>query len=274
MKGKSVVFSIQNDYLFVNTRKIATEYKLRSHTFLPNEYWDELSVIKKEAVFKSEQLTAKVAWCFEIIGKIQDNYVKSFVSLCNDEFYEGWCSLEKCENLIASLDRHFREKNNEFGIEHIRIYTKNFQSLFPYEYFTSPGFISRHSCSVCNELITPRNYCGHDVGEIYNGEMCCKIVEDIELLELSIVKNPVQKYSVLFPEDHEYNYYVVKKLVKKLSSPWDSWSYNISKKIVPKYKKVKRNELCPCGSGIKYKRCCLNEKQEIDHYALNVKQTL
>ena len=24
--------------------------------------------------------------------------------------------------------------------------------------------------------------------------------------------------------------------------------------------KVRRNELCPCGSGLKYKKCCLNKK--------------
>lgn len=271
MKDKDVVFLIHNDCLFANARKIASEYKLRSHILLPDEYWGELSIIKKEAVFKSGQLTAKVAWCFETIGKIQDNYVEAFTHLCNDEFYEGWCSLEKCENLIASLDRHFHENNTEFGLEHIRSNTKKFQALFPYKFFLSPAFTSRHRCSVCNELITPRNYCGHDSGEIYDGEMCSKIVVDIDPLEISIVNNPVQKYSVLFSPNYEYSYHIVKKLVTNLSSPWESWSYNISKKFIPKYEKVKRNELCPCGSGIKYKRCCLGKKQEIEHYAVDFK---
>ena len=25
-------------------------------------------------------------------------------------------------------------------------------------------------------------------------------------------------------------------------------------------KEVSRNELCPCGSGLKYKKCCMNKK--------------
>lgn len=34
------------------------------------------------------------------------------------------------------------------------------------------------------------------------------------------------------------------------------------------YMKIGRNELCPCGSGLKYKKCCLNKEkdEEIDLY--------
>ena len=39
------------------------------------------------------------------------------------------------------------------------------------------------------------------------------------------------------------------------------------KPIVREHKKVGRNEKCPCGSNLKYKKCCLNMitnlKQEI-----------
>lgn len=27
----------------------------------------------------------------------------------------------------------------------------------------------------------------------------------------------------------------------------------------PKPEKIGRNDLCPCGSGLKYKKCCLNK---------------
>ena len=32
-----------------------------------------------------------------------------------------------------------------------------------------------------------------------------------------------------------------------------------TKTLVRKHKKIGRNEECPCGSGKKYKNCCLNE---------------
>ena len=264
---ETVDFHIHNNSRFTQPKKLAIDYKSRLDSFLPKEYWDELSSIKKKAVYESDQLIAKVAWCFETIGEIQDKYVESLVHFSNDEFYKGWCLLERCEILIGFLDKHFHEKNNEFGIEHIRIYTKKFQSIFPYKTFISPSFILKHRCSVCQKLITPRNQCGHEIGEIYNGKMCHKIAETIEILEISIVENPVQKYSVVFLEGgDQYNYGTIKYIVKKISSPWDTWDYEKSKKLVPKYQNVGRNELCPCGSGKKYKKCCLRKKQEIDHF--------
>lgn len=33
--------------------------------------------------------------------------------------------------------------------------------------------------------------------------------------------------------------------------------------------KISRNDLCPCGSGLKYKKCCLNKKGLAKH-TLNV----
>ena len=266
MNNENVEFLIYSDNRFTQVRKLASEHKTRIDHILPKEYWEELSYFKKNAVNESDQLTAKVAWCFETIGKIQDKFVEIYIHFINGEFYMGWCLLEKCEILIGFLDKHFLEKNNEFGIEHIRIHTKNFQSIFPYKTFFSPSSILKHRCSVCNKLITPRNHCGHEIGEIYNGEMCHKIAETIEILEVSIVENPVQKYSVTFLEGKDqYNYEAIKYIVKKISSPWETWDYEKSKKLVPKYKNVGRNELCPCGSGMKYKKCCLRKKQEIDH---------
>ncbi|VVB94745.1 SEC-C motif protein [uncultured archaeon] len=265
MNNKEAVdFQIHNNSSFAHVRKLATDYKNRNDGILQKEYWDNLLSIKKRAVLESDQLIAKVTWCFEEIGKIQDKYVESFIHFSNDEFYEGWCLLEICENITRSLDMHYQEKNNEFGIEFIRINTKKFQSLFPYKLFISPGFLMKTRCSVCNKLITPRNYCGHENGEIYDGEMCHGIAEDIEPLEVSIVENPVQKYSVI--DKDSYDYGVIKYIIKKISSPWDAWDYKKSKKLVPKYTKVGRNELCPCGSEIKFKKCCLRKKQEIDHF--------
>ena len=40
-------------------------------------------------------------------------------------------------------------------------------------------------------------------------------------------------------------------------------SYNINNNIKPKYKEyhISRNDKCPCGSGKKYKNCCLKSGQ-------------
>ena len=80
MNNKEVDFLLYSDSRFSHTRKLATEYKNRLDAILPKEYRDELSSIKKNAVSASDQLTAKVAWCFETIGEVQDKYVEAFES--------------------------------------------------------------------------------------------------------------------------------------------------------------------------------------------------
>lgn len=269
MKTQIIEEQTYKSYLSNSIRAEARNYKSRGCNLLPEEYWIELKQIKKDAVLVSNQLNAKNAWCFETIGEIQDKFVSAYAHFLNGEFFNGWCNLERCEILISFLDRHFKDRNNEFGIEHIRVHVKNFQDLFPYTIFLSPSYTLKFRCSVCNKLITPRSECQHDVGEIYDGVMCSKIAEVVEINEISIVDNPVQKSSVVFPHGKDdYNYDAVKYVANKLHSPWQPWKYEKSKKIVRKYTNIGRNALCPCGSGIKFKKCCLGEKIEIDHYEI------
>jgi uncharacterized protein YchJ len=99
--------------------------------------------------------------------------------------------------------------------------------------------------------------------------MCSKVGSIVKTNEISIVENPVQKSSVVFVNGEDnYNYDSVRYVVNKLNSPWQPWSYKKSKILVTKYKNVGRNELCPCGSGTKFKKCCWGKKIETDHYEL------
>ncbi len=55
---------------------------------------------------------------------------------------------------------------------------------------------------------------------------------------------------------------VIKDTVNRLLSNRD-WMYMSDKPYVREEPKVGRNSLCPCNSGKKYKRCCLNIKETI-----------
>lgn len=39
------------------------------------------------------------------------------------------------------------------------------------------------------------------------------------------------------------------------------YNRTIQETFVRSGKKIHRNEPCPCGSGKKYKKCCINQKQ-------------
>jgi hypothetical protein len=124
-------------------------------------------------------------------------------------------------------------------------------------------------CNICEKPISIRNPCGHRVGEIYNGELCIRIVTKVKLLAMAMVDSPIQKYSVPFLSDEKtgksidhYNYSLVKFLADRLQSPFHEWDVSWTKVRHPhsKFRSVGQDDPCPCESGKKYKECCLPEE--------------
>jgi hypothetical protein len=62
---------------------------------------------------------------------------------------------------------------------------------------------TKKKCSVCDKDVSIRNPCGHFVGEIYNGEMCFRIVTEVKVLGMSLVENPGNKFYVMFIQDEK-----------------------------------------------------------------------
>ena len=156
----------------------------------------------------------------------------------------------------------------------IKKYVERFQSVFPYNFFLSPGFIiNKFKCNICGKTYKLRKKCEHKVGEIYDGKMCVKVAMDVELLHIALVENPVQKYSVFFNKGEDnYNYSLINEIISNLESPFHSWDYSVSKKLHShtKFKHLSEQDNCPCGSGKKYKNCCLNKKGVLmPHYQIS-----
>lgn len=232
-----------------------------------DEVLNSLKEIKKECVRQNAEEGAKELWCLESTLKIQENYIDAFSKMKGGSFYEGWRLLEQCEITLGFLEPHFAMYFPEYTLDFIKEKVSKFQSLFPYDLFMSPEIlIHEKKCSICDQKVSIRNGCGHEKGEIYGGEMCVREVDRCEFLGTALVKNPVQKYSVIFlsdpktgkSEDH-YNYDLVKYLIEKLNSPFDDWDMIWTKKLHPhsKFTHMGRDDKCPCGSDKEYKRCCL-----------------
>jgi len=124
-------------------------------------------------------------------------------------------------------------------------------------------------CSICGDPISIRNPCGHEVGEIYDGEMCLRRITEAEVLEVSLVETPGHKYAVAFASSSEsgggikdqYNYAAVRYVIDGLRSPFDAWDLERTKRRHPhsRYYHVTQDEDCPCESGKTYEECCLSE---------------
>lgn len=224
---------------------------------------------KAGAVAAGDEGAAKVAWCYETALSVQDHLFRAFAQMKQDAHYDAWCSLERGEVEYGFLLRHLAHVPTETHVPDVYAAICKYQGLFPYKIFMSPEIREKSkSCSVCGEKVSIRRPCGHRVGEIYRGEMCVRIVDEVEFLGSAMVESPVQKYSVPFlvdpktkqSRDH-YDYSVVRYAISHLEHPLEPWSVEDTRRLHPHsvFRNVGRNAKCPCGSGRTYKGCCLKK---------------
>lgn len=241
------------------------------------DFDSELQKIKEEYVEADKQVEAKQIWIYQTIIEIHKLYLNAFNLLKNKKYYEGWCQLERIEITISSLKRHFQYDKKEYRLWDIEKQVKNLQVIFPYRLFASSEILKKKKkCSVCDKEISIRNTCGHIIGEIYNGEMCHRIVTEADILGISLVQNPGNKYSVMFLKDEktgeqadQYNYDTVDYLFDHITEPYEYWDLEVSQRTTTKedYGDIGRNDPCLCGSGKKFKKCCgLNIGKKYPHY--------
>lgn len=260
---------IYNDPRLEEPRRLAGGYRARRTDKLPPSYWTILTEVKEQARDDGDVILASACWCFEQIGRAQDHFTSAFVQAQADEFYRSWCELDRAEIELHFLKEHLPIDDDVFGLKHISVHVPRFQALFPYKVFLSPGMVVKKAhCSICQAAIKLRGGCGHVIGQIYEGKMCSRLITEVELLEISLVDTPVQKYSVPFGPDITYDYGAIRYVVAGLRSPWHGWNYTESETVTHNegFPGTPRNAICPCGSGKKYKRCCKREKRKKVHY--------
>jgi hypothetical protein len=249
--------------------RVLQDYCSRTTSLIDPSCRDSLATVKSAYVAAGREREATAVWCVETLAYAQDHFVDAFVHLKRDEFYEAWCLFERVEITLDQLARHYTPPDDQFGVRYMETATVQFQSLYPYRFFFSPGMVVRRAtCSICGEPFRLTGGCEHEVGGIYGGEMCSRVLGDIEALEISIVENPVQKYSVLFGDEISYDYGPVRYVTAGLTSPWHGWSVELEERLLARegFPGTDRNEPCPCGSKRKYKKCCLLEPRRKVHY--------
>lgn len=245
----------------------------------------QIALGKASAVQRGAEEEAKELWILESVLQAQTQYLEALQLLDAKQFYDAWCMLERCEITLGELEKHEQARWSLFRLDFISEYVAKWQSIFPYKMFLSPEFIEREKkCSICGRPVLPRTDCGHRLGYIYGGRMCYHIVTRLDPVSVSLVENPVQKYSVAFANhpvtgekgDH-YNYSTVEYARSIIQSPFDPWIVERTRKLWPHshFTHVGRNDRCPCGSAKKYKKCCLpNEGVLMPHFQFHISKQL
>ncbi len=234
---------------------------------------DGLSELKTTAVSAGNEPLANDIWFYETVLKIQSEFLSVYSLLKKDEdkaYDSAWCLLEQIEIALGSIRDNFPERVKDCNLEFIEKVIFNLQKLFPYRLFMSREMVVKSSeCSICHTKTSIRNPCPHKVGKLYNGEICCTVITGMEFLSMHIVTDPFDKFCVPHMEGVKYNYSLLKKLMEAWDNPYDNWYVEILRIKDPRFKDISRNSQCPCGSGKKYKRCCLGtDKECMDHFRI------
>jgi len=268
--GEELAHIVESHDKLGTVREQLGSYRNRSGK-LSTGFWKVLEAVKGAAVASGDEDLAKATWCLGTTGTAQDHFVEAMDLLGKDQFYAGWCELERCEVALRALRRHYRPPDDRWGIRHMESHVAHLQDLFPYRVFISPSYVVREAeCTICGApAYTIRSGCNHRTGEIYGGEICNRLVTRADFIEVSFVSNPVQKYSVAFPE-RGFNYGGVRYVRQGLRHPWTAWSYERSERETDRklYPSADRNDMCPCGSGLKYERCCINKRATKPHFQI------
>lgn len=227
---------------------------------------------KQDARINGDEQRANDIWRIEVIIDIWRMYLDAYEKLTlKKEHEDAWNLFAQIEIAISSLRKHF-DLQGRYKIELIETSTREFQKLFPYRMFTSRESVIKESkCSICGKIRSLRRPCGHKKGELYFGEMCYRIITDVELLAIAMVKNPVDKYTVIHLADSSYDYKLLDSFIDQMDDPFMQWRVSKIPVKNPKFNNVGRNETCPCGSGIKYKKCCyLSGNDMMDHFQFSL----
>lgn len=239
------------------------KYLKLQHLHFENSIDDELKKLKQKAVSDSNELLANEIWCLQEIYKIQKTYISMYNQLKAGKYFDGWLLLDQIDISFCFLRQNFEYKNNLYNLQFIEKIIKQYEKTFPqYLYTSRETLIKSEKCSICGKKISLRDGCEHKTGKLYMGELCLKEVTDLEYLGVAIVSKPFDRYAVLHVEGQEYNYSILKELMKALTSPYIPWYVEELTRKKPEFLYVERNDRCPCGSGKKYKLCCMGTDRE------------
>lgn len=188
--------------------------------------------------------------------------------VASSQFSESWCTLQNAFDLIR-LIRRFSNINTSAIEDQLNA----LESLYPYDVFFSMGAVVEwFECSICGKDIDSFD-CHHRKGELYRGQLAYAIARNIVQFDhIAIVDQPADKRCVIsFSNDNDC-FSAVRYLGELISSKklliscFGGVAWGKRRILNPEYKSLRRNELCYCQSGLKFKKCCINKAfTEQDH---------
>ena len=237
--------------------------------------------LKVEAINEKDEYSANLSFLFEVYYELIIA-ISDFWKLCDKaDYQDAWSFLQDALGTVSTLNR-FIENESQLSIDKISKYLSQIESLYPYvNFFSIEYIIKKMTCSICKKSPYDSE-CNHIAGDLYWGERAINVVEEMEGLGVSLVKNPVDKRCARL-RDIDKNkletspFKLIHFFIQNSKSPLRDFDLFVRKRKLPRtfYNSWPEDSLCPCGSGKKFKNCCFNKKFILNpHYKVIFKETI
>ena len=204
--------------------------------------------------------------------KLLDCYKRFWGKIVQQEFSDSWNFLQDGLDLLRILKKFLIEDAYK-RVSFVEHQFKELELLYPYKLFLSVSATYKLAeCNLCGKDIDSFE-CEHQRGELYWGKLAHGIIHTVEQLDhVALVTNPADKRCVVIYSDNAEQFKLVRYLSELLIDgrlkPLDFSGLEFSKRKIknPDFRRLQRNAPCFCGSGKKFKKCCISmEHINVDH---------
>ncbi|MCM3743879.1 SEC-C domain-containing protein [Sporosarcina luteola] len=233
--------------------------------------------IKEKAVKMGYEEIANSMFVISEYCGMMKNYSIYWKTLLEGRYKDSWNVLQDTIDRLINVTK-FTKCHSDFAINAFNSHLQELEKLYPYRVFASSEMVRKtEECSICGKSVLDVD-CIHIPGNLYWGQMAVSICKDIVFQAVALVKHPMDKRCIIEISDdnrtEKEKFNLLNYFVENNTNPLllfsvidiDKYYYN------EKYDNVKRNDLCPCDSGTKFKYCCGASKYEKGtHYHIKLK---
>ena len=202
--------------------------------------------------------------CIDFVG----SYRTLWEQIENQQFAASWRTLQDCLDDLRLIKRFSGIDLSRFEHQLAQL-----EQLYPYKIFASiDATVGRVECSICG-LDIDSDACAHRRGQLYAGQLAGGIARElVELNSVSLVLDPADKRCVVQYEDVGEQFKLVRFLADLLRANtcrplgFSHLKFSKRRQPNPEFRSMGRNDACFCGSGRKFKKCCIDRQFiENDH---------
>lgn len=218
----------------------------------------------QKAIDRQDESAANAIWIVRKFSDFINSYSLFWNTLWLHDYKSSWMNLQDAMDHLRMV-RRFTADPEFMCTDKFDRQLKEMEKCYPYDVFMSANMIvKQQTCSVCGRNpVDP--LCDHLPGHLYWGKYCYLIAGDMEIRDVALISDPIDKRHVIDVLDEgqteEQKYNVLIEFTRDRTNPYLLLTYQEGEEETPlsAYGDIGRNDECPCGSGKKLKNCCLDK---------------